>query len=83
LSKLVGAKRCDIQNGWFIKVGLFQWEIYTTQVNSTPKRKTLSIDLQLAAVLDSLSSLVVLWRFSVRENQETNSFERERRLVLV
>ncbi|XP_020616816.1 transmembrane protein 163-like [Orbicella faveolata] len=36
----------------------------------------------LAAVLDSLSSLVVLWRFSVRESQETNSFERERRACI-
>ena len=67
----------------YIKVGLSKWEICTIQANLTLKRKKISIGLQLAAVLDSLSSLVVLWRFSVRESQETNSFERERRLVLV
>ena len=43
------------------------------------KEKHYRLVLQLAAVLDSLSSLVVLWRFSVRESQETNSVERERR----
>ncbi|KAL9958881.1 hypothetical protein ACROYT_G035953 [Oculina patagonica] len=36
----------------------------------------------LAAVLDSFSSLVVLWRFSVKESKETNSFERERRACI-
>ena len=42
------------------------------------------IHLQLAAVLDSFSSAVVLWRFSFNESQkDSNSLERERRFVYI
>ncbi|KAJ7389045.1 hypothetical protein OS493_034180 [Desmophyllum pertusum] len=36
----------------------------------------------LAAVLDSFSSMVVLWRFSTRESQGSNSLERETRACI-
>lgn len=42
------------------------------------------IHLQLAAVLDSFSSAVVLWRFSFNESRkDSNSLERERRFVYI